>query len=190
MLRYLVIASVLVMACAACDGTTDGAEPPTSPASTAPSSSQSVPGYLERYSPEERAAYDDAVAAYTKYVARDDRLLAEGETTRAASRFYRRYSIDWVSNWASLGQLANNDVTVRGHAKVIWTRPKEIALEASPDVVVLRQCLDQANVVVVQGGQKLEQPQFKTPHVFQVRLEKRADESWWRAGSAAQGAQC
>jgi hypothetical protein len=39
-------------------------------------------------------------------------------------------------------------------------------------------------------GKKLNQPQFKEPHVYTIRLEKRSDEDWWRSGIAEQGQTC
>ena len=56
--------------------------------------------------------------------------------------------------------------------------------------MVLRRCLDQSGWVVTQNGKKLDQPQFKDPHVYTVRLEKRDREDRWRAGIAEQGATC
>ena len=58
------------------------------------------------------------------------------------------------------------------------------------DVIVLRRCLDESGRVVTQDGKKLDQPQFKKPHIYTVRLEKRAGEDWWRSGIAEQGKPC
>jgi hypothetical protein len=195
MLRTLLVASFLVGACAACGGNDGGADPSdpplptTSAPSTSTSSSSTIPSYLEPFSPDERAAYEDAVAAYARYVAQDNRFLAAGETTVAASDFYHHDSIDWASSWANLAQLANNDVTVTGATAVKSTRPVTIKLGAT-DVIVLRQCLDQSQVVVTQNGKRLDQPQFKTPHSFRVRLERQHGETWWRSGIAKQEATC
>jgi hypothetical protein len=43
---------------------------------------------------------------------------------------------------------------------------------------------------VEQSGKKLNQPQFKDPHVYTVRLEKRRGEDLWRSGIAEQGSTC
>ena len=55
---------------------------------------------------------------------------------------------------------------------------------------MLRRCLDESGRVVTQNGKKLNQPQFKKPHIYTVRLEKHPGEDWWRSGIAEQGQTC
>jgi hypothetical protein len=82
--RAMLAMSLFVGLCAACAGDAD--EPSTSPAPTAPTStSPAVPPYLESYTAEERAAYDDAVSAYDTYIRRNNRFLAKGKATTDAS---------------------------------------------------------------------------------------------------------
>ena len=57
-------------------------------------------------------------------------------------------------------------------------------------MIVIRRCLDESGRVVIQDGKKLEQPQFKDPHIYTIRLEKRPGEKWWRSGVAEQGPTC
>ena len=190
----LVLATFLVAACAACSDV--GASPAptdssssTTPAPTAPTSS--VPPDLAGYSEQERAAYETAVTEYDAFTARGDRFYAAGQTTVAAKRFFQRYSIDWSTAWGDLAVVANNDITITGSTKTVWTKPKSIELgRAMSDVVVLRRCLDESGRVVTQNGKKVEQPQFKHPHVYTVRLEKRRGENWWRSGTVKQGETC
>jgi hypothetical protein len=194
MLRYLVAASLLVM-CAACGGNGDDPAPssPTTSTPSAPpsSSSPNVPSYLATYSAEQQTAYEEAVAAYEKFLTKNDRFFATGKTTVGALNFYRRYAIDWSTAWGNLGQVANNDATIAGSTRTIWTRPKSIRLDPTRgDTVVIRRCLDESNRVVTQNGNEIPQPQFKTPHVYTVRIQKRLGEGWWRFGIADQGKTC
>lgn len=186
--------TLLMVLCAACSGNADVAEPSSSPEPTtsAPptSASPTVPPYLEAYSADERTAYAEAVAAYEAYVQRNNRFLAKGETTTEASDFYHRFSTDWVAAWANLAQLANNHVTVTGSTTVKRVRPAKIELASAKAVVVLLRCLDESKLVVAQNGQPLDQPNLKEPHVYRVRVEKRAGETWWRSGIAEQGKPC
>jgi hypothetical protein len=190
----IVLATFLVVTCAACsDG---GASPAptdtpssTSSARTAPTSS--VPPELAGYSEQERAAYETAVTRYDAFTRRNDEFYAVGETTVAAKRFYQNYAVDWSTAWGNLAQVANNNVTVSGSTKTVWTKPKSIELDGPKgDVVVLHRCLDESGRVVEQDGKKVKQPQFKEPHVYTVRLEKRRGEDWWRSGIAEQGSTC
>lgn len=192
--RILLATAIVVAACASCaDGT--GAATPSNSAKPSASVSalptQAVPPYLASYSPEERAAYAAALMAHAAFVEQDRKFAAAGKTTQRAASFYRRNSIDWVSDWASLAQLANNHVIVRGRTIVKWVRPVTVQVDgAGADVVVLRRCVDSSGLAVTQNGKPLAQPNLKQPHVFRVRLEKRAAETWWRVGTAKQGAPC
>ena len=150
-----------------------------------------MPPYLASYTSGEQRAYADALKAHSAFVERDRQFAAAGKTTKRAAAFYRQNSIDWVSDWASLAQLANNHVIVTGRTTVKWVRPVSIELDGNgADVVVLRRCVDSSGLVVTQNGERLEQPNLKVPHVFRVRLEKRAAETWWRVGTAKPGAPC
>jgi len=188
------LASFLVLACAACsqNGALPAPSPSSSPTTSAPSApTSSVPPELSGYSEQERAAYQKAVAAYDAFTKRNDRLYAAGQTTVAAKRFYQRYAVDWSTAWGDLAVIANNRVTVTGPTKTVWTKPKSIELGGpKADTVVLRRCLDESGRVVTQNGKTVDQPQFKDPHIYTVRLEKRLGEDWWRSGTVDQGPTC
>jgi len=188
------LASFVVVACAACSQ--NGASPTPSPSSSStlsvPSApTSSVPPELLGHSEPERAAYQKAVTAYDAFTKRNDRFYAAGQTTVVAKRFYQRYAVDWSTAWGDLAVIANNKVTVTGSTRTVWTKPKSIELGGpKADVVFLRRCLDESGRVVTQNGKKVDQPQFKDPHIYTVRLEKRRGEDWWRSGTVDQGPTC
>lgn len=190
----IVLATFLVVVCAACSQ--NGASPalsaspdPTTSAPSAPASS--VPPELAGYSKDKRAAYEAAVTDYDAFTKGNDKFYAAGETTIKAKNFYQRYAVDWSTAWGNLAQVANNNVTVTGTTNTVWTKPRSIELGAPDgDVIVVRRCLDESGRVVTQNGQELEQPQFKDPHVYTIRLEKRPSEKRWRSGVAEQGQTC
>lgn len=190
----LVLATFLVVACAACSdegpSPTPTADPPST--SSAPTgSTSSVPPELAGFSEQERAAYETAVTEYDAFTRQNDKFYATGETTVAVKRFYQRYAVDWSTAWGNLAQIANSNVTVSGSTETVWTKPKSVELGGPKgDVVVLRRCLDESGRVVEQSGKKVNQPQFKDPHVYTVRLEKRRGEDRWRSGIAEQGSTC
>lgn len=189
----IVLASFLVLTCAACTGGDATSAPPASPSSGTfvASTPSSVPRELAGYSEDERLAYDEALAAYADYLAESDKIYARGETTVAAKRFYQRYAIDWSTAWGNLAVVTNNGVTITGEALALWTRPVSIGLTPDAgDVVVIRRCVDESQRVVRQNGKRMAQPQFKEPHVYTVRLEERPNEDWWRAGTAKLGRPC
>ena len=190
----LVLATFLVVTCAACSQNEASPAPspspdPTTSAPSAPTSS--VPPELAGYNEKERAAYETAVDEYDAFTKRNDMFYAAGQTTGAAKKFYQRYAVDWSTAWGNLAQVANNDVTVSGTTKSVWTKPRSVKLGGPKgDVIVLRRCLDESGRVVTQNGKKLDQPQFKKPHIYTVRLEKHPGEDRWRSGIAAQGETC
>lgn len=189
----LVLATFLVVTCAACTGATGDPEPSstadsTPSAPTAPTSS--IPPELAGYTEDERAAYEDAVAAYATFTAKNDKIFAKGQATVGARDFYQRSAIDWSTAWGNLGQIANNGVTVKGTTKIVWTRPKFIELNSGRAVVVIRRCLDESGRIVTQNGERLNQPQLESPHVYTVRLEQKPGEKRWRSGIAEQGKTC
>lgn len=199
----LIVATFLVLACAACSqgggaagpspsGTSRSTDPstaPTTPASSA--STSSVPPALRRYSEPQRVAFGTAVAAYDRFVSRNDAFYAAGQTTGAARRFYHHYATDWSTAWGNLAQVVNAHATVTGSTRTMWTRPQSIDLHgAQGEVVVIHRCLDESRLVVRQNGKKLAQPELKEPHIYTVRLVKRPGEEWWRAGIAQQGPTC
>jgi hypothetical protein len=192
--RAFLTVTIVVVACASCQGDTETptAQAPTESTTSQPSSpTPTVPPYLAKYTPHERDAYQAAVHAYSAFAERNSEFLAKGRTTRAASDFYHRYAIDWVEAWANLVQLADNDVTVDGLTRIVWTRPKSIKLDPSGSAgLVLVRCLDESRLKVTQGGKPLDQPQLKDPHVYRVRLEKATAEARWRSGVAVQGSTC
>lgn len=188
------LASLLLLICAACSqdnaATTPSPSPdPTTSAPSAPTSSN--PPELAGYSEKQRAAYETAVDEYDAFTKRNDKFYAAGRTTGAAKKFYQRYAVDWSTAWGNLAQVANNNVTVSGSTKSVWTKPRSVKLGGPRgDVILLRRCLDESGRVVTQNGKKLNQPQFKKPHIYTVRLEKHPGEDWWRSGIAEQGQTC
>lgn len=195
----LVLTTFLLIVCAGCSDDDPAASPASDPQSTPASSStpissaptSSVPPELAGYGEHERAAYVAAIPEYDAFVKRNEKFYAAGRTTVGAKKFYQRYAIDWSTSWGDLAQVANNNATVTGTTKTVWTKPSSIKLGApTGDVIVLTRCLDESGRIVTQNGRTVEQPQLKVPHVYTVRLEKRPGESWWRSGIAEQGRTC
>jgi hypothetical protein len=158
---------------------------------SSPSPSPSVPPDLAAYSFDERAAYVASVAALRRFSTVNDRFSAQGKLTKQQARFYRRYSIDWVGNWASQAQLVDNKITVTGEVREVWIRPVDIDLTAGrSQTVVLRRCLDQTQVRVFADRRPVPQPQLRVPHVYRLSMVKRPTEDWWRTGLPKQGDRC
>jgi len=195
MLRSRVsVATFLVVFCASCGSSTANTasrstSPATTSAPTAPVSSGQTA--LAGYTKAERRAYDEAVTAYTAFMAENNRLLARGRAGALAVAFFQHYSSSWSEAWNGQKKFADLGVKVTGPVRVLSTRPVSIAVgSGSRQTILLARCLDESARVVTQRGKKQPQPQFATPHVYTVRLVKKSGETWWRAGIAKRGDTC
>jgi hypothetical protein len=186
------VATALLVACASCSQAGDPSSGEPSPRSVSTAGTPAaIPAYLQAYTDDERAAYRDAVADYQVFLIKDDMFLKEGRLTSRANSFYRRYSTNWVDQWAALSQLVNSGARVRGHTKELSVRPSSIHLYPNgTGSVTLRRCLDQSDIKVVQDGKPLAQPQLRHPHLYRVFMSLRKGETWWRAGMPKQGVEC
>jgi hypothetical protein len=190
----LVLATFLVVACAACGS--KAADPAPTATSLATTSAPSVPTSsgateLAGYTEAERRAYDEAVRAYTAFMAENDRLLAEGTAGAEAVTFFQHNSTNWSQAWDGQKKFADLGVRVTGPTRVLRTQP--VRIDIGPNarrVVVLKRCLDESARVVTQNGKTQPQPQFATPHAYTVRLVTKSGETWWRAGIAKRGHTC
>jgi hypothetical protein len=193
--RGILAVTFLVASCAACSGTA-GESAPNSPTSSTsapsmPAPTSSVPPYLASYSIDQRVAFNDAVDALHRFTTVNDRFLGEGELTKRQAAFYRKHSVDWVGDWATLSQFVNNKVTYEGSPIEVWLRPLSIDLTAKDGQLVrVRRCLDESQLVVFADGEEIAQPQLKNPHVYKVSMIRRPGESWWRVGLPRQGNAC
>jgi len=194
-----VFATVMALACASCsltdsDPSDVASNSPSTSLSTStpsPSTSPSVAAYLKNYTPAERRAYAAAVRANHRFIKKNDGLLRAGRLTKSAGAFYQRHATDWTVPWTALAQFVNSHVTVRGRARERWVRPARIDVRASAGpTVVLRRCLDERDIRVLQDGKPLAQPHLKVPHTYRVTMVKRRGETWWRAGMPERGARC
>ena len=158
-IRGTLAVTLLVLSCAACSGQSDPSATATNTTATrvtpptTGSPSPTVPADLAKYTPAERLEYRAAVRAYSVFATQNSQFLVRGQLTKSASRFYHRYSINWVRAWANLAQLNDNGVTVTGRTRLLWIHPKSIQLTPTGSaVVVLRRCLDESQLRVVQRG--------------------------------------
>lgn len=189
------LATLVLLACAACSGSADEApisRPLESSLSSAPTATpSSLPPELAGYSLPEREAFEAAVVALHRFSRASDRFIDQGRLTRPQAAYFRRNSINWVDDWAGLAQLVNGRITMRGDTREKWVRPLRVDLAAGDsEVVVIRRCLDQTSVRVFAEGKRVPQPQLKTPRVYRVTMLKKQSEQWWRTGLPKQGSRC
>ena len=189
------LATLMLLACAACGGSSDQA-PTSRPSesslsSASPAPSPSVSEELAGYSLPEREAFEAAVVALHRFSRTSDRFISQGRLTRSQAAYFRRNSINWVDAWAGLAQLVNGRITMRGDTHEKWARPSQVDLSAAKgEVVVIRRCLDQTDVRVFADGKRVPQPQLKTPRVYRVKMLKKQSEQRWRTGLPKQGSRC
>lgn len=191
-----IIASVVVLTSASCSQ--DGTEPPAAgstpdaTASTPTSSSTThtaVPAYLEKYTPEEREAYESALEDYAKFSEAQVRIAEVGKATAKARRFYQRYTADWQTYWARLRQWDAAGIRVEGRGRRLWTRPSLIRVDSDGGTIDLLICGTSRGVKVFEGESRVPQPSPK-PNVVRVSLVQLSGEDWWRVLLSRIGSPC
>ena len=191
---WIPVLAIVLLACAGCGGTSDSppaALPSSSSSSSAVTPSPSVPAALAGYDASEREAFGAAVDALHRFSRTSDRFIRQGQLTPDQARFYRRNSIRWTDDWAALAQLVNGRITMRGAARELWARPISIDLSADAgEVVVVHRCLDQTKVSVFADGERVPQPQLRTPRTYRIQMLKKTEEDHWRTGLPKQGEPC
>ena len=107
---------------------------------------------------------------YDAFIKRSDAFYAAGETTVEAKKFYQRYAVDWSTAWGNLAQVVNNEVTVTGTTRTVWTKPRSIELGTAKGDVVVRTSLprrvgsrrhperQRAGAAAAQGAARLHDP--------------------------------
>lgn len=193
-IRLRLVATIVVLACAACSDAGSKAGPtesPQKPVAMPSGSTSSVPSALASYTADQRSAFASAVRALHRFTATNDRFLGQGRLTTRQAAFYRKNSIHWVDDWATLSRFVNSKVTYVGSPTEVWLRPLSIVLSSRRGrVVTVRRCLDASKLRVFADGKAVSQPQLKVPHVYEVSMLMKPGETWWRVGLPKQGPRC
>ncbi len=113
----LVLATFLVVTCAACshNEASPAPSPSPDPTTSAPSATtSSIPTELAGYNEKQLAAYETA-RGRVRRVHQAQRQVLRGRTDdRRGEEVYQRNALDWSTAWGNLAQVANNNVTVPG----------------------------------------------------------------------------
>lgn len=179
-------AAAAVLACAGCTPAEDApsssptpSPPSSSPVDSSPSASDAVPRYLRDYTPRQRRAYAEAVAARDAFDLKQAKILSVGKATTSARRYYRRHSGAWLNYWNRLRQREADGIRVLGRGKTLHVRPAAIRLGDDSGTLDLRVCGVAEGVEVLQNGEPIPQPQAE-PRIVDVRLIKLENDPSWR----------
>lgn len=187
------LATIVVLTCAGCSGDrSPSAGSTTSPTASTSSSSNPtpVPAYLESFSKTERRAYAAAVHDYKRFSDRHAQIMAAGKATPQAKRFYRRYTADWQTYWATLRQREANGVRVLGKGETLRTRPSRIRVHGDgTGSVGLNVCGVSSGVKVLQKGTPVPQPK-PTPRIVRVGMVQLEGDMRWRVLYERVGPKC
>jgi len=114
---------------------------------------------LTKYTAKERKSYAEAVRAYEIFADHQAKILAIGEATLEAKRYYEKYSGDWLTYWNVLRQREADGIRIKGRGETLRVRPARIKLgdEGSGSVDV-RVCGVSSGVKVFQRGAPVPQP--------------------------------
>jgi hypothetical protein len=178
----ILTSAVLVLGLAACGGGDDksAAEPgdPTTSASPGQPTS-TAPAWAKKYDESQLAAYRAALARWDEYGARAEPIWSRGKATPAARAFFREYlpSPLWEAEYRQLQDLEKAGITLRGRAKVYWSKPRKISHNGLN--VTIEQCIDPTGQTGWQDGKELDRAAWSlTPRLRTVHLSKPDGQDW------------
>lgn len=161
-----------------------------SPSESSSSSAPSIPAYLAKLEPGERAAYRDALRDYERFAERQAELYEAGEATNDAQAFYEQATADWQSYWAKLQNFSQQGYRTEGRGETLRTRPAAIRLDDDGGGQVdLRVCSVARGVQVQQNETPVPQPSPK-PTLVTVRMIQIPEETTWRVLFEKVGSRC
>jgi hypothetical protein len=148
--------------------TSNGDEPEPRPTTTTsastPSQTPAKPAWESRYTEKELRAYEAALARFTEYETRAEPIWARGEVTPGAEGLFKEYWNPWPNTLNTLRVYEQNDITVSGLAKVIWSKPTAVKQGKAWTQVTIEQCIDPSTITVLPaaGGSKKQGPYVRT----------------------------
>ncbi|GAA3524636.1 hypothetical protein GCM10022234_21720 [Aeromicrobium panaciterrae] len=154
----------------------DEDEPAPIPTGSTPTTATPTrPAWEAKYTADEIAAYEEALATWDRYQQEAEPIWKAGKVTPEAEKLFKRY-------FATNEQLINldfyekNHLTRTGRAKVLSTEPTRIKVSTTGGSVSIRQCLDASTITVTQNGETVE-PENVGPQVFTFEMGK-AEGRW------------
>lgn len=122
---------------------------PTAPATTA------APSWEDAYSPEQLAAYQEALGRLTAYEQKSEPIWAAGVVTPTAEKFFKEYFTLWQAPLADLEFYETNKLSRTGSLTVLTSEATQIKLSAKGGSMTVRQCTDPSTISISQDGKKV-----------------------------------
>ena len=172
--RRRAIVAVIAASCAltlsGCQGSTDAGPTPTTSAATTPSPTGTTPAWQSKYTKNEIAAYETALARFDSYERDSQPIWATGKVTPEAKRLFQGYFIPWQTYALQLDFYEKHRLSRTGVAKVLSSEPTRIKLSETGGAITIRQCADAANSVTVTQNGAVVKPTTTSPQQRAIEL--------------------
>lgn len=165
-----VAASMLLLA--ACEASDEAGTTGASTSTPVPSAS---------YTEEERALYRQAVRRVHDFETENQKILAVGEATQQAKRFYRSRLQDWKAEYRRLQRFEREDIRIARGPVVLSTRATSIAsFQDNAAEIVLVRCTDQSDLGMTRHRERV--PAVHREPVIQEVVVHRYENRTWAIG--------
>lgn len=136
---------------------------PTTPAATSASDWEAA------YTPEQLAAYREALARLDAYERDSQPIFAEGKASPMAKKILQEYFFTYQYLWSSLQYLEKNNYKTTGTVKVLSSEATRAEVSKDGASVTIRQCVDSSDAETTQNG-KAVAPAYAARHFREVVL--------------------
>jgi hypothetical protein len=167
----------LAFSLASCSSDDDKPTPtPSTTQATTPATS-AAPSWEDAYTPEQLAAYKEALARYTAYLNKSQPIWAAGKATPAAKKLFQEYYIPWQAYLRQLEQFEQSNIRIARNADVLDSQATRISLDGGEAVVTIRQCVDATGIGATQNDKPLANA-YDTPQLTDVEMAQ-VDGRWY-----------
>lgn len=144
------------------------------PGQSGGAAAEQAPRWRKDYSQEQLAAYREARQRWAAYTRRSEPVWARGRATPEARELFEEFFFQPDLMFSLLESHEQRDITVRGRALVLSTRPLRVDL-GDPTTVVIRQCIDARGVELLSAGTLVTDP-GQEPTVRRIVLSRTGGE--------------
>lgn len=164
-----IVGLALAFALASCSSDDDKPKPTPSTTQATTPATIAAPSWEDAYTPEQLAAYREALARADAYERDSKPIFAEGKASPAAKKVLDEYFFTYQYLWGSLEYLDQKGIKTVGDVKVLSSEATQIKVTGKEGSVTIRQCVDASGTTTTQNGKVLE-PAYALKHQREIAL--------------------
>ncbi len=160
----------LILGLSACSSDDEPSETPSSTKAAATTPAANIaPDWEAAYTPEQLAAYRQALARLDAYERDSQPIFAEGKASPQAKKILQEYFFTYQYLWGSLQYLEKNNYKTTGAVKLLSSEATRAEVSKDGGSVTIRQCVDASDTETTQNG-KVVPSAYAARHLREVVL--------------------